>query len=587
VREWLLALALISPAALAAAPKCAQIFYDSAPQTTPRYQHGRLYAAFLQNLLGHFPHIQQVVIPVEKYTAGQMEKCDANFYLGSFFDNPLPQAFLDDFATTKKPVLWAGYNIWRLDPLLLDKLLGVRYRGLSKLDWEAPDAQKRPGFYRFFSYKGETFEKKGEISPPGSHHFSGAYEMTLLDRVTEATSQVLSHATHSGTGATAAYLLRSENRWYLADNPFAEMSEADRYLIFCDVLFDVLDEKPRHPGPRPALVRFEDVHPQMRLVDLTAMSGVFETNKVDYGISLIPIFTDPLGQVIANPQDRYAKMTDKPEFIDYLKKAQTKGASLIWHGVTHQHGNTANPFNGSSGVDFEFWDKNRERPIVEDSPAYIVGRLEEGFTLFHQAGLKPSAWLAPHYQASPLDYRLFGQLFLWNIGRATYFPHTAVQAKQLPPLFTFDLSGVEYNGHRLPLLEDLKVTYPETMEPNGQFFPFEIYGDYYGQRLLPENVGNVQPYMSNQVFHLITIDDLLAHMKRNRVIRDAWGSFFVHAVLLRPIAEGGLAEYPGDTRPLDRLFKETKALGYEFIDLDKWTRKHLKMKRAEPIEVAP
>jgi len=61
----------------------------------------------------------------------------------------------------------------------------------------------------------------------------------------------------------APYVLRNEMRWYVADLPFSCMHEEDRYLIFADLLFDMLGEPPARCDRRLALVRFEDVHPAL------------------------------------------------------------------------------------------------------------------------------------------------------------------------------------------------------------------------------------------------------------------------------------------------------------------------------------
>src|ERR1041384_3111685 len=92
---------------------CVRVYYDASRD--PAYQYGKTAATFLRNLLGHFPEFRQIVEPIESYRKGQLEECRASFYIGTFYDNAIPQDFLDDYAATKRRVAWIGYSVWRLD----------------------------------------------------------------------------------------------------------------------------------------------------------------------------------------------------------------------------------------------------------------------------------------------------------------------------------------------------------------------------------------------------------------------------------------------------------------------------------------
>ena len=93
-------------AALTAAPVSAQtgpralILYD-APPGTAYTKLGLGYAIMLRNLLGHFDS-QVDMVPVHDYVAGQVNNYDATFYLGAYYDNQVPPAFLADVTTTTK-----------------------------------------------------------------------------------------------------------------------------------------------------------------------------------------------------------------------------------------------------------------------------------------------------------------------------------------------------------------------------------------------------------------------------------------------------------------------------------------------------
>ena len=134
-----------------------------------------------------------------------------------------------------------------------------------------------------------------------------------------------------------------------------------------------------------------------------------------------------------------------------------------------------------------------ERP--EDSPSYVLDRTELAWELLEDAGIRPVAWLTPHYQASPLDYRIFADIFPWNVGRTIYFPFTEFSdSSNLNPRFNFNVSGTTGKNQRWDHFKNLKAKWPEELLPAGQIFPYEIYGDFYNQKLIPEVNGNIELY---------------------------------------------------------------------------------------------
>ena len=555
----LVALGLLAASARAAeAPKCVQIYYDSVPAASPRYRHGRVHALQLQNLLGHFPHIQQFVIPVERYEKGQLGRCAASFYLGTYFDNALPPDFLADFAASTRTVVWAGYNVWKLPAADLERMWSARYRGLSGLDAEVRDGAGRPTFYRFVDYKGRTFEKYGEFDRAAPERFDAAYELVLLDLRRSTTTVVVAWARHGGRpGERTPYALSGGGRWFVADSPFSYITEEDRYLVFADLLFDMLGEAPRRgPGEKkPAHFRVEDVHPGLPSWQLYGMADMLAAAGAPFSVSVIPMWVDPLG--VLRLRRRWRLAADDAAFADFLGYAKERRASFILHGLTHQRGFARNPFTGISGDDFEFWDRERNRPLDGETDADIEARVADARALLSAAGAEASAWETPHYQASPRAYRVFARRFAWNVGRAVYFPPAEGDSP------------------------------PEGLLPTGQFYPYEIYGDAYGQRVIPENVGNAQPYMNEQVLKSVTIDDMIRVMRRNAVLRDSWASFFVHPSMLDTTALGGTARRPGDAGELARLVRAARDGGYEFVSLSDWTEKNLLPIRPEPVEVTP
>ncbi len=351
--------------------KCVRIYYDRS-KTPESYWIGRTYAMFTQNLLGHFPEWQQIVSPIELYQVGEIETCEATIYLGSYFENQIPKAFLDDFAKTKKRVVWAGYSIWKYPSDDLAKLFGYEYGGLTALEPGKTDAEGRPAFFRDVLYKGEIFSKFGDfvkLDPTlwrsESEFRAGFEQVRLVPSKIPANRkgvQLLAETRHSLNGEKIPYAIRKDNRFYFADIPFSFMHESDRMLVFADLLFDILDEKPRHNG-KYAVVRIEDIHPLIPLGDMDDILGVLREEKVPITISLIPIFYDPLFRYNRTTNDELVTMDRHVGFMDLIRQLQSENATFIWHGVTHQYGRQKNPHDGISGADFEFWDAIASRPV--------------------------------------------------------------------------------------------------------------------------------------------------------------------------------------------------------------------------------
>ena len=541
--------------------KCIQVFYDKS--TDPNYKIGKYYSIFLQNLLAHFPDYQQIEGPIEEYQAHDLDRCVASFYIGSYFENKIPKAFFEDYVSTKSTVVWMGYGVWMPGPDYFEKIFGYRYKGLSKLNTEILDEKKRPSFFKFATYKGEQFRKYGEFSKTDPGTFLAPFENIILQKtVDRADVELVSELIHNGTNEKIPYILRSKKKYYFADCPFSFMHEADRFLILTDLLFDILQEKPIH-NDKIAFLRVEDVFPVISLPFVYDVLGLLKKYDVLANFSIVPFFVDPLDNY---PEfDRFVAMENYPPFLQLLKDVKAAGHKIIWHGVTHQYESMRNPFTAVSTEDFEFWDAVNNAPVPKDSAPWVLSRLEDGVQSLRRGNADFKAWLNPHYQASALDYLIFSRVFEWNVGRIIYFDYSAqnVPAKNPDLLLSNPKSTLQ---NRLNAFQNIKVQTSGNWI--GQMFPYLIYGDIYGQRIIPEALGNSQPYLSEHVIWPRSIDDILADAKRNLVLRDVWASVFYHSELLGTIGGGGRGQYPGDSADLQKLVTGLQAMGYRFITME-------------------
>lgn len=578
----------ISSVSLSRAQECVNIYFDRSSDS--KYWMGKTYSMFLQNLMGHFPQYQQIISPIELYKKGDIEKCRASIYIGSYFDNKIPKAFLSDYVSTQKNVAWLGYSIWQLKKSFA-QIFGFKYAHFTVLDKKHLDSEKKPTFFKNIHYKGETFYKYGDWSKKGPKTFLAPFEQTILKPVDKSKSQILAVAEHNGNHDVIPYILRAKNHFYVADVPFSFMHEADRYLVFADVLFDILNEQPRHNG-KYAFVRVEDVHALVPLSNLYQMTNAIHEENVPINISIIPIFFDPLdhfGRIVG--EDAMIPADRSVEFVHFLNDMKKLNANFIWHGVTHQYKDIPNPYEGISGADFEFFDVVRNEPLKEDSVDYVLGKMQDGQAVLDRVGIKPNMWLTPHYQASSLDYVIFANTFAWNVGRIIYYNHSFSGLNEGilnrgkngdDPNLYFSSSSADSIALRKRYFANLKtnVTFDRW---NGQFYPYEIYGDIDGQRILPENLGNSQPYVGEYISNPRTKEDIVQTAKRNLVLRDVWASFFYHPFLLNSYDQDGRGKYPGDPAELKYILENLKQMGYQFIDLKEYTAKNTITKRPEPI----
>ena len=99
----------------------------------------------------------------------------------------------------------------------------------------------------------------------------------------------------------------------------------------------------------------------------------------------------------------------------------------------------------------------------------------------------------------------------------------------------------------------------------GQFFPYVIEEDYYGRRVLPENLGNIE-------YNICPIDpfscmaytwnDLYLNAQYNWVVRDGFASFFFHPFWMESFPRQFKVNGYSD---LQKLVTGISGLGYQWI----------------------
>lgn len=551
------------PSAQAATTLKVLVLYD-APPNDPYSNLGFAYAIMLRNLLGHW-NTTVSLVPIQNYTAGSVQANQATFYLGDYYNNTIPPAFLKDVMSTTSTVVWFKYNLWELawdtvnytNPTFNQKF-GIAFNQVFGFNGNVypSSSNPNPGFFDTVTYKGMSMVKY--------YSFNAATGAVSADpdigitQVTDATkAQVLVNITDSQSGAVAPYVVRSGNFWYFADQPFSYIGPRDRYLAFCDLLHDILGDSTSTVYTHRAMVRFEDMNAYTSTSSMKKLTDYLYNKHIPFSMATIPVYTDPNGYY-NNGVPETITLANAPGLKSAINYALKRGGKVMMHGYTHQYENVPNIDNAVSGNDFEFWYATANTPTDDDSLQWAGGRLDAGLQQFTSNGYTPFAWEAPHYESSPLSIAAVPPRFNSTYQRVVYFACTNNTTSSVTntnticsnsDLFTLNSTA---NNHAFAV---------------GQFFPYVINSDYYGQRIIPENLGNIEYNICNiDPFSCLTYtwQDLYLNAQYAWVVRDGFASFFFHPFWLDSDMSGTAAS--NAFQDFQHLVSGITGLGYQWAD---------------------
>ena len=559
-RRRLLALLAVATAlalALASLPVRAQqappvlVLYD-APAASPYAKLGRAYAIMLANLLGRWdsPVVTQ---PVETYRAGTISGYRATFYLGSHYDNPLPAALLADLSTTSNPVVWFRHNLWQFSQTTgLDLASRFGFRFVSNRGLEGDPAAATPDFFDTVHYRGQALTKYYAFDPAANQVFADP-DIGLTEVVDPGRVRVHAEIENRANRQRAPYALQAGNFWYVADMPFSYIGPRDRYLAVADLLHEVMGTHPAElSGPRQALVRLEDVSAITEPAHLATLAALMQqwqdpatgaAAQIPFSIALISRYRDPLG-VYNGGVAQEIRLRNARALRTALNDALARGGRLVMHGWSHQYSNVRNPWSGVSGDDFEFWDIVGNRPLPKDALRDWRSYIDAGIKELTGSGYSAFAFEMPHYRASPRAYRAVAERFRVGYERVHYYTS---ESPVLDPTSS---------------ARDFAV---------GQFFPYPIKRDWYGRKVLPENLGNIE-YDISAIDPSSNLSYGWEELARNAevlqaVVRDGTASFFFHPFWLGTFVRPDGSVYPIDALgDLRRLLSAINALGFRFVD---------------------
>ena len=412
--------------------KACLVLHDNLDQPNDAIQTGEL--------LRHFD-ADVKLMPLAQYTTGTLDLYDNVFYVGTESDQPLPAAFLADLGHHASTVCWLGTNIDQaLTAGPLRQALGLDYVGAEE------------DVFHSVRYKDMDFTKEDP--------WTYVVKVTDLERCRQLATTV------DESGRSVPYALRSGRRfWYFADVTSSFAIEGGRFLVFADLLHDIMNED-HQPGSL-AMVRIEDVHPLSDPKALCQIADFLYAQDVPFQVGLVPNYVYP-------EQNEYVHLSDRPELAAAIRYMVKRGGTVVMHGTTHQR-------FGETTSDYEFWDIVDDCPPEGENEQSIRARIESGLGDLWAQGIYPLMWETPHYAGSQQFYQVVSGIF-----------SIAMERRQ-----AVDRQGTD------------------------QYLPYLVASDRFGQVIVPENLGYVP--LADQHASVI-----LDPARKMRTVRDGVSSFFFH-----------------------------------------------------------
>ena len=469
----------------AAATKTVRVYYsDPLPTSSPYRDGGSFHAIMLANLLSQYSNVQVIRAPISQYKAGDAQSSLRTFYIGTVYDEPIPAAFLSD-VKAGAPVTWMAYNIWELGDI---SSMGLTYKSLHT----ALTPDQITAAYSTVNYKNYDYKK-----------YPAPQEIIEM-AADPAKTQTLAVA-KDAAGDQIPYLIKSNNFYYIADNPFQYITPTDRYLVMADSLKTMLGDTQTASCKKQAIVRLEDINAVASPQGMKDTLDVMAALKIPFAMTVIPE---------SYYQDVYYPWTGNLQGLQQLYRAVSLGGLVIQHGTTHNYHGLKVP-QGDSGDEWEFWDQEDNRAFPQLTPAAAQARVQEGRNLLLSLGINPQMWTTPHYQADVSLYPAINNIYPRVIERRIY---AADEVRE------------------------------------GQFFPYPV-RDEYGTMVVPENLGNIQVgYLS---------DAILNAAEANKNLSCSYASLFVHPYLLEKDYVGPDSL---NKASLTALIKGIQAKGFTFVN---------------------
>jgi len=221
----------------------------------------------LAALLGHFNTFTDIK-GVDDYVTNEINNYDFTFYIGFHHTNNVPNKFLNDVIHSEKTLIWMNTGFMEFSKSHnLAKIFGFI---VSEFDTST--------YFDYVRSSGKTFTK-GELN-------LNIVKIFDVERVS-----VLADAYSSKKKIKSPHIIKLNNFYYIADSPFASATESDRYLLFADMLHDIIGEQ--HEESHSAILRIEDIGPLDNPSALRDIADILAKREIPFLFSVYPFYVDP------------------------------------------------------------------------------------------------------------------------------------------------------------------------------------------------------------------------------------------------------------------------------------------------------
>ncbi len=245
----------------------------------------------LAALLGHF-NVKFTLKGVNEYAPGEMKRYDRTFYIGFQGHNSVPASFAQDVLTLDTRIFW----------------LNTGFEDFSK----RYPAGKQFGFTVSHIDSLSNFD---EVRFGSEMFTKGEPNINTVVITNRRLAEVQATAFSTKRKKEVPYIITSGNLTYIADSPFANATESDRYILFADLLHEYLGEN--HEQSHSAIIRIEDVSPLDNPDHLREIADILSAKGIPFAVGVIPFYVDP-GQGV------HVSLSDKPDLVDALKVHDSK-----------------------------------------------------------------------------------------------------------------------------------------------------------------------------------------------------------------------------------------------------------------------
>ena len=300
-----------------------------------------------------------------EYEEGNINNFDVLMYIGENFDAKIPKSLIDDINNTNREVIWIGYHIWKLDSLKL----GFKVSDTHSFDFDNIS-------YRSYDFK---------LNPT---------DTSLVQVIDPEKAKVLAWLVDDESEKIIPAIVNAnDNFLYVSYLPLA-IPYLDEPIPFFNTLHETFGH---HTENSTVLLRLEDISPATENSKLISINEFLKQKSVPYHLAVIPVYVDPEKNINIS-------ILDRPQSINVLKDILSDNGTLVLHGYTHQ-------YDGVTGIDYEFWDESKNKPVKEDSEEFAQERVISALSLLKKVGLSTDIWETPHYTASDMDYKVFERIF--------------------------------------------------------------------------------------------------------------------------------------------------------------------------------